>query len=138
MNAGKTVCVWMFLLFAMEAQGATIVLAASMDNTLYQDSSGSLSNGAGDYFFVGRSNHPPGTTDNPSSERGLIRRGLVAFDINVRHCRRLSRTIRHRMIHHQTRAATKRQGITIDRSSVGARAGNHLENGWAAGESMLG
>lgn len=80
MNLGITLCT--LLLLAIGAPGATIVLPASMDNTLYENPGGSLSNGAGDYFFAGRSNHPPGTTDNPSIERGLIRRGLVAFDIH--------------------------------------------------------
>lgn len=41
------------------------------DNTLYEDPDGALSNGAGQYFFTGR-------TDDPD---GLIRRGAVHFDI---------------------------------------------------------
>ena len=39
------------------------------DNTLYENSSGSVSNGAGQYIFVGRTN------------RGEIRRAVIAFDI---------------------------------------------------------
>ncbi len=39
------------------------------DNTLFQDNTGSLSNGAGIYFFAGKINN------------GGIRRGLLAFDI---------------------------------------------------------
>jgi Ca2+-binding RTX toxin-like protein len=44
-------------------------LAPSQDNTLYEHPRGALSNGAGEHFFVG-------TTD-----RGAIRRGVLAFDI---------------------------------------------------------
>ena len=47
----------------------TIEIEASKDNTLIQDASGSLSNGSGDYLFVGKSN------------QGVIKRGLVYFDI---------------------------------------------------------
>ena len=53
------------------ASAETVVLAPSKDNTLYQNSSGQLSNGKGNYLFVGR-------TDDP----GLIRRGLIRFDLS--------------------------------------------------------
>ena len=46
-------------------------IAASKDNTLYESSTGALSNGAGQTFFVGRTNQISGS----------IRRGLLAFDI---------------------------------------------------------
>ena len=49
----------------------TITLGASMDNTLYEDTTGSLSNGKGQYLFTGRTNQLAGS----------IRRGLLAFDI---------------------------------------------------------
>jgi hypothetical protein len=42
------------------------------DNTLYEISTGSLSNGAGEYLFAGRTNQAPGLS---------IRRGVIAFDI---------------------------------------------------------
>lgn len=42
------------------------------DNTLYESGTGALSNGAGSYFFVGRTNQTAGES---------IRRGLLAFDI---------------------------------------------------------
>jgi hypothetical protein len=54
--------------FAFSQQEATIV--ASKDNTLYQDASGSLSNGAGAYLFAGKTNN------------GSIRRGLVYFNLS--------------------------------------------------------
>ena len=48
---------------------STIGIGASKDNTLYQSASGNISNGAGQFFFVGRTNG------------GSLRRGVVAFDI---------------------------------------------------------
>jgi hypothetical protein len=46
-----------------------VVLNPSKDNTMYQDSTGGLSNGAGQGFFAGR------------NATGTIRRGLLAFNI---------------------------------------------------------
>ena len=40
------------------AVAAVVTVPASMDNTLYESPTGALSNGAGDYFFAGRTNHP--------------------------------------------------------------------------------
>src|SRR6266849_8165636 len=47
----------------------TVQLAPSKDTTLYEDDFGITSDGQGQYFFAGRTNG------------GLIRRGLIAFDI---------------------------------------------------------
>lgn len=47
----------------------TVVLTSTKDNTLYESTAGNLSNGAGAYFFVGK------------TAAGAIRRGLVAFEI---------------------------------------------------------
>ena len=49
----------------------TVQLNPSKDNTLYEDPFGGLSNGQGQHFFVGRTN----------GGSGLIRRGLIAFDV---------------------------------------------------------
>ena len=46
-----------------------IDLSPIQDNTLYEDEAGSLSNGAGDHFFVG------------AIAGGELRRGVIAFDI---------------------------------------------------------
>ncbi len=46
-------------------------LGSSQDNTLYEDADGALSNGAGEYFFAGRTKQATNS----------IRRGLIAFDI---------------------------------------------------------
>lgn len=45
-----------------------VTFTSVLDNTLYQDAAGALSNGKGQVFFAGTTNAP------------LIRRGLVAFD----------------------------------------------------------
>jgi hypothetical protein len=61
------------LLHVEELEGrlvpSTITLGPSKDNTLYQSAAGDISNGAGDSFFAGLTNG------------GLIRRGVIAFDI---------------------------------------------------------
>jgi hypothetical protein len=49
-----------------------VSIGPSKDNTLYEDIQGSLSNGAGQHFFSGRTAPRHG---------GVIRRGLIAFDI---------------------------------------------------------
>ena len=48
---------------------STITIGSSKDNTLYQSSAGTISNGAGSYFIAGE------------TSGGLIRRGVIAFDI---------------------------------------------------------
>ena len=54
----------------ISAQGqGTVTIPPSKDNTLYEDSNGGKSNGAGQYIFVGVTKEPG------------IRRALVAFDI---------------------------------------------------------
>jgi FtsP/CotA-like multicopper oxidase with cupredoxin domain len=52
-----------------------VTLETSKDNTLYQSASGSLSNGAGSYFFTGR------TKGSGAPSDGGIRRGVIAFDL---------------------------------------------------------
>ena len=47
----------------------TVIITATQDNTLYEDTFGGFSNGSGDYFFVG------------INGGGVIRRGLVKFDL---------------------------------------------------------
>lgn len=57
------------LAFATAALGDVVTIAPVKDNTLYQSPTGTLSNGAGERFFVGK---------NATSE---IRRGVIAFDL---------------------------------------------------------
>jgi hypothetical protein len=54
--------------FSLYAQ-VHVRISASKDNTLYESSTGTSSNGIGENFFVGKTN------------AGSIRRGLLAFDI---------------------------------------------------------
>lgn len=51
------------------AQTATVQLAPSRDNTLYEDPAGAISNGQGQYLFVG------------TNSSGAARRALLAFDV---------------------------------------------------------
>ena len=53
------------------AQPQVVDLVPSKDNTLYESSTGSLSNGAGEHIFVGKTN------------AGDIRRAVIAFDLSV-------------------------------------------------------
>lgn len=53
----------------MTASADTVQLGPSKDNTLYESTTGSLSNGIGESFFAGRTAQP------------RIRRGLIAFDV---------------------------------------------------------
>ncbi len=58
---------WVTAATAQESQ----TLVPMKDNTLIEDATGSLSNGKGSLFFVGRTNQP----------QDSIRRGIIAFDI---------------------------------------------------------
>ena len=60
------------LALASPARADVAALQAAKDNTLFQDPSGSLSNGAGEGLFVGRT----GAFNNQ-----LRKRGLIAFDV---------------------------------------------------------
>lgn len=64
------VLVLLLLADSAPAQIRTFVAQASKDNTLFQDTAGALSNGAGEYFFVGKA----GATS--------VRRGVIAFDMS--------------------------------------------------------
>lgn len=57
-------------LISHRAIADTVTLIPSKDNTLYESSTGALSNGAGQHLFAGR------------TATGNIRRGLLAFDID--------------------------------------------------------
>ena len=67
----KWAAMWLafVLVAARPAQADTVTLNPIQDNTLYQDNFGQLSNGSGQHFFAGR------------TAAGLIRRGLISFDI---------------------------------------------------------
>ena len=56
-------------LIAGQAAAITVLIISARDNTLYQATGTTNSNGAGEHFFAGR-------TDD-----GYIRRGIIAFNI---------------------------------------------------------
>jgi len=64
-------CAAFLFSFTAVAQTTTLQLPARADNTLYEDPAGLLSNGSGQYLFVGQ------------TSTGAIRRTLVAFDISA-------------------------------------------------------
>jgi len=67
-----TVILLACLAFPAPAAAETVTLGALKDNTLYEDGSGSLSNGSGSYLFAGRTNQDAGISR---------RRALLAFDV---------------------------------------------------------
>lgn len=68
-GAGVFLCLAALAIGAARADVVTI--PASKDNTLYEDAAGSLSNGAGKDFFVGRT----------STFTNTVRRAVIAFDV---------------------------------------------------------
>src|SRR5215207_7907727 len=55
-------------------RAATLTIGAMKDNTLFEDATGSLSDGSGPHLYVGRGGLAAG---------GAIRRGLIAFDLTT-------------------------------------------------------
>ncbi len=53
------------------AAATTVNISASADATLYEDAGGLIADGAGDYFFAGKTNQPK------------LRRGIIKFDLGV-------------------------------------------------------
>lgn len=62
-------CVLLALWLASTAPADVVTIQPSSDNTLFQDATGSLSNGAGPVLFAG------------NSGQGLARRALIGFDV---------------------------------------------------------
>ena len=56
--------------FAQTRATSTVTVGPSKDNTLYESSTGALSNGAGQHIFAGKNNS------------GAIRRAVLAFDVS--------------------------------------------------------
>lgn len=63
-----------FWLASCAASGISLIIPASRDNTLYEDEFGTVSNGAGEYMFVGR------IQDDVNYDP--LRRGVIAFDLS--------------------------------------------------------
>ena len=60
-----------FLSFLFANSQVTVDLSPSKDNTLYENATGALSNGSGEFLFAGRTNQ----------SSNFLRRGLIHFDI---------------------------------------------------------
>ncbi len=68
------------VLSILQTAGADVIVLESLkDNTLYEDETGSLSNGTGSHFFAGRTEEEPAM--DPNAGDFNLRRGLLAFDI---------------------------------------------------------
>lgn len=67
----RSVSVAALLMAAGMAQADVLTLNPSKDNTLYQSTTGAVSNGMGSAFFAGK------------TQQGQIRRGLMAFDLSA-------------------------------------------------------
>lgn len=68
----KTITFTLLTFVMFNADAITVEIFADKDNTLYETAAGDLSNGAGEYFFAGRTNQTVGQS---------IRRGLLHFDL---------------------------------------------------------
>ncbi len=62
----------LFFVSASAAHADIVNLVSSKDNTLYENASGSVSNGAGAFFFAGRT----------AQGANNLRRGVLAFDLS--------------------------------------------------------
>lgn len=71
-GCGAALAVALAAVASASASAGVISLGASHDATLYESASGSIANGAGQYLFAGRNNQSPS---------GLIRRGIIRFDL---------------------------------------------------------
>ena len=67
---------FLFLFSSGEVSAETLVLEPDKDNTLYEDAGGQLSNGAGQYLFMGRTGGDKGVDR-------LLRRALLSFDLST-------------------------------------------------------
>jgi hypothetical protein len=65
------ICLLLITSATASSQPLVVEIPSLKDNTLYEDSSGAFSNGAGYYFFAGRS----------SQATNSIRRGVIKFDV---------------------------------------------------------
>jgi hypothetical protein len=102
----------------------TTALTPSQDNTLIEDNTGSLSNGAGPSFIVGRTGQ---STDS-------IRRGLIAFDLANSTIPTGSTIISVTLRLHMTRTIVGSQPITLYRALTGwGEAGSVAPGGGGQG-----
>jgi len=67
----RCVLTMIVLLSSVGFSQSMVQISAAKDNTLYEDPNGTLSNGAGDYLFTGKTSN------------GFLRRALLKFDIGA-------------------------------------------------------
>lgn len=102
----------------------TMTLTSSQDTTLIEDNTGSLSNGAGSSFIVGRT----------GQSTGSIRRGLIAFDLANSSIPTGSTIISVTLWLHMTRTIAGSQPITLYRVLTGwGEAGSVAPGGGGQG-----
>lgn len=87
---------------AGSAFAESITLGAAKDNTLFEDPTGSLSNGAGSYLFAG-------TTGQDAK-----RRGLIAFDVSAIPAGSIVQSVTLTM--HMSRTITGGEEVTLHRA----------------------
>lgn len=108
----------LFLLLCGEAMAEILILEPNKDNTLFEDAGGQLSNGSGQYLFMGRTGGDKGVDRK-------LRRAVLSFDLSAIQPRSLI-----------TRAELQ---ISVDQIPIGAVGGAStvhrvLEN-WGEGPS---
>lgn len=108
------------LLAAPSALADVITIQARKDNTLYQDVAGSLSNGAGPNLFVGKSG------------AGVVRRGLLAFDI-VSHIQSGSKVNGVLLTLHMSRTTSGPQAVSLQRVLADWGEGTSVAGGGGGG-----
>ncbi len=117
------------LLFAgSNAQAITVNLNPTKDNTLYESSNGTLSNGAGDYFFVGKTNNDE------------TRRALLQFDIAGALPSSANITSVTLSLHTSVTATllpdpVELKRLTVDWGEAGSNAGGNVNGGGGGGAS---
>jgi hypothetical protein len=99
-----------------ETRSNSVTIAASKDNTLYEDDEGTLSNGSGEHFFTGKAS---GRVND-----GAIRRGLIAFE-SLAAIPPGSLILNAELILHMSRGTSGTQPVTLHK----------IQSNWGEGAS---
>jgi hypothetical protein len=110
--------VFSLVFFSDHLAAETLVLEPQKDNTLFEDTAGRFSNGAGQYLFMGR-------TGGDNGVDRLLRRALLQFDLSL--------------IPPGSQINNVELRLTIDKVAIGATGGissvHRLLNDWGEGSS---
>lgn len=108
----------MLFMFSGHSAAETLVLEPQRDNTLFEDSQGRFSNGAGQYLFMGR-------TGGDNGVDRLLRRALMRFDLSE--------------IPPNSEITSVELVLTIDKVAFGATGGisgvHRLQSDWGESSS---